>query len=86
LETNTTIINNDPAGGDGNWQNSDFASSLLTYIDSKEYTLPTATTEVLGGIKIGEGLSIDSTGVISIDMNAMSIDTVDTLCSEVFGS
>ncbi|MBN9219535.1 MAG: collagen-like protein [Mesorhizobium sp.] len=31
------------------------------------YTLPTATGSVLGGIKIGDGLAIDGSGVVSVD-------------------
>ena len=29
------------------------------------YTLPVATSEVLGGVKIGDGLSIDSDGILT---------------------
>ena len=31
------------------------------------YTLPVATDEILGGIKVGDGLSIDADGVLSAD-------------------
>jgi len=31
------------------------------------YTLPAATTNVIGGIKVGDGLAIDSQGVLSFD-------------------
>lgn len=37
--------------------------STITFTGS--YTLPTATGSVLGGIKIGSGLSIDGNGVVS---------------------
>ena len=41
--------------------------SQLTGISSGEsYELPIASTTVLGGIKIGTGLSIDSSGVVSV--------------------
>ena len=33
---------------------------------STTYTLPTATSTELGGVKIGEGLSIDNNGVVSV--------------------
>ena len=32
---------------------------------SVDYTLPVATAETLGGVKVGEGLSIDASGVLS---------------------
>lgn len=36
------------------------------YVDEKEYTLPTASSDVLGGIKVGAGLEINpDTGVLS---------------------
>ena len=36
------------------------------YVDEKEYTLPTASSDVLGGIKVGAGLEINpGTGVLS---------------------
>lgn len=36
------------------------------YVDEKEYTLPTASSDVLGGIKVGAGLEINPvTGVLS---------------------
>jgi hypothetical protein len=38
-------------------------SQIASYIGS--YTLPTASASVLGGIKIGSGLSIDGSGVVS---------------------
>ena len=33
---------------------------------STDYTLPVATAETLGGVKVGEGLSIDASGVLSV--------------------
>ncbi len=33
---------------------------------SVDYTLPVATAETLGGIKVGEGLSVDASGVLSV--------------------
>ena len=33
---------------------------------SVDYTLPVATAETLGGVKVGEGLSIDASGVLSV--------------------
>ena len=36
-----------------------------TYVDDNKYTLPIASKETLGGIKIGENLTIDENGVLS---------------------
>lgn len=35
------------------------------YVDDNKYTLPVASAETLGGIKLGEGLSVDENGVVS---------------------
>lgn len=35
------------------------------YVDDNKYTLPVASAETLGGIKIGENLTIDENGVVS---------------------
>lgn len=35
------------------------------YVDDNKYTLPVASAETLGGIKLGEGLSADENGVVS---------------------
>lgn len=41
----------------------------------EEYELPTASADELGGIKVGEGLSIDSeTGVLSADTQSITVD------------
>ena len=44
---------------DSNWV-------AATAIPNSTYTLPKATTNTLGGIKIGSNLSIDSSGVVSV--------------------
>ena len=36
------------------------------------YTLPTASTSVLGGVKVGSGLSIDANGVLSLNVTNAS--------------
>lgn len=36
-----------------------------TYVDDNKYTLPIASKETLGGIKIGDNLTIDENGVLS---------------------
>ena len=37
------------------------------YVDDNKYTLPVASAETLGGIKLGEGLSADENGVVSVE-------------------
>ena len=39
------------------------------------YTLPTATSSVLGGVKIGSGVSIDGNGVISVASSSYTLPT-----------
>lgn len=41
------------------------AGGITSYVASQAYSLPTASTSVLGGIKIGTNLSIDANGVLS---------------------
>lgn len=40
--------------------------AVINYVESKAYTLPTATTSTLGGVKIGTNLAIDDNGVVSV--------------------
>jgi hypothetical protein len=40
--------------------------SGITNVPGSDYVLPTATASVLGGVKIGSGLSVDGNGVISV--------------------
>lgn len=51
------------------------------------YTLPTASSTVLGGIKVGSNLSIDSNGVLSATVidSGMTDEEVNTVLSTVFG-
>lgn len=68
----------------------DFTTSLKNKLDSLEnYALPVATDELLGGIKIGDGLSIDATGVVSVtggtmpaDIEIMTIEDIDKIFEE----
>lgn len=60
------------------WVNTN--SSALTY------TLPAASNTVLGGIKIGNNLSIDSNGVVSAATSSYSTATVNTLGLVKLGS
>lgn len=41
------------------------AGGIPDYVASQAYTLPTAASNVLGGIKVGTNLSIDASGVLS---------------------
>lgn len=50
------------------------------------YTLPAATDAVLGGIKIGNNLSIDSNGVVSAATSSYSTATLNTLGLVKLGS
>ena len=56
---------------------------------SNSYTLPIASNTVLGGIKVGSNLSIDSNGVLSATATGtgseMTDDEVDTVLTNVFG-
>lgn len=48
----------------------------LDGIDSgaNNYTLPTASSSVLGGVKVGSGLSIDNNGVLSGGLKFLDVD------------
>lgn len=41
------------------------AGGIAAYVASQAYTLPTAASNVLGGVKVGANLSIDASGVLS---------------------
>ena len=51
------------------------------WVNSTKYTLPIATSNTLGGIIVGNGLSITSTGVLSVVDNWTS--TLNTISSNV---
>lgn len=51
-----------------------------------DYVLPTASDTVLGGIKIGNNLNIDSNGVVSAATSSYSTATVNTLGLVKLGS
>lgn len=63
-----------------------FTSSLKTKLEGLEnYSLPTANSNTLGGIKVGSGLSIDQNGALSAagggdsDITEMSEADIDAL-------
>jgi hypothetical protein len=49
------------------------------YVDNNKYTLPVASAETLGGIKLGEGLSADENGVVSANVENIPEVYVDGL-------
>lgn len=49
------------------------------YVDDNKYTLPVASAETLGGIKLGEGLSADENGVVSVEAQNIPEVYVDSL-------
>ena len=60
LNANSKKITNVPTPIDGG------DAANMAYVDSKEYTLPAATTSNLGGIKVGDGLAITVDGTLSL--------------------
>jgi hypothetical protein len=49
-----------------------FVTGLINAIPTSEaYVLPKASTTLLGGIKVGDYLTIDSNGVLSVDIDAL---------------
>lgn len=55
----------------------DFTSSLKLKLENLEnYSLPLASSEQLGGIKIGSGLTIDENGLVSATGGGVA-DTID---------
>lgn len=68
----------------------DFTTALKTKLESLEnYTLPIASTQTLGGVKVGTGLSINASGELSAtgevmpaDIEVMSIADIDALFEE----
>ena len=56
-----------------------YDSETNTLTGSTQYTLPIATTNILGGIKVGTNLSINRDGVLSAANTTYSAATADTL-------
>ena len=46
--------------------------------DVEPYTLPTASSSTLGGVKIGTGLSVNSSGVLTADVQDIPIATTSS--------
>ena len=73
--TNTTY-----AIGDGGLTQNNFTDTLKTKLDNidtnaNNYSLPTASSSVLGGIKVGTGLTIDNTGALNT-RSTLALDTI----------
>ena len=64
--------------------NSGYTSQYLLgdLVISATYTLPIASTTQLGGIKVGNNLSIDSSGILSADAQPITIDSALSTTSE----
>lgn len=69
-----TFSYSDPAFGSGAikigdgitpWRDLPYLATSLRVTGTSSYSLPTASASVLGGVKIGSGISIDGSGVIS---------------------
>ena len=68
----------------------DFTTVLKTKLENLEnYTLPTASAQTLGGVKVGTGLSINASGELSAtgealpaDIEVMSLADIDALFEE----
>ena len=57
----------------------DFTNTYKEKLDgidagANNYTLPTASSSVLGGVKVGSGLSIDNNGVLSSGLKFLKVD------------
>ena len=79
--------NNFPRLEDG-WElpNEDNSQNLATtkWVNSNKYTLPIANSNTLGGIIVGNGLSITSTGVLSVGGTLSTIsNNVSTNTSDI---
>lgn len=63
--------------------NEDNSQKLATtkWVNSTKYTLPIATSNILGGVIVGDGLSITSTGILSITDNWT--DILNTISNNV---
>ena len=76
LASNATKLNDLPAiKSIGNGLTLDPETGALT--GTQEYTLPAATTDTLGGVKVGTGLSVDDAGLLSAKVvagNGLSVD------------
>lgn len=69
-------------------ENGDTIGSGVTLSISSEttsYTLPIATSNTLGGVKIGNGLSINAEGVLSLESSDVTDEEITEVLTNVFG-
>lgn len=52
----------------------------------EDYSLPIATNNVLGGVKIGQYLNITNEGVVSVDISSLNIPSVTVATSDTTGT
>lgn len=71
--TGQVLTKNSDADGDAGWKDSSGGS----------YTLPVASSTTLGGVKIGSGIAVDETGVISTNGNTVNFPLLyETITTE----
>ena len=59
----------------------DDANNKINFVaDDQSYTLPTASSSTLGGVKVGGNLTIDNNGVLNV--GAIALTTVQTAANE----
>ena len=59
----------------------DDANNKINFVaDDQSYTLPTASSSTLGGVKVGSNLTIDGSGVLNV--GAIALTTVQTAANE----
>ena len=59
----------------------DDANNKINFVaDDQSYTLPTASSSTLGGVKVGGNLTIDGSGVLNV--GAIALTTVQTAANE----
>ena len=65
----------DTGSGKANW-NYIYLSDIQDYQAPSQYSLPIATNTVLGGIKVGDGLSITNQGVLSANIGQGTLNYI----------
>lgn len=81
ITTIETYVPNPPAQEQADWNEGD--GSKPAYIKNKPsipepYSLPAATAQILGGVKIGDGITAQEDGTISVP-NAVRSTSIDTI-------
>ena len=63
-----------------------FGTSIPSNSNTSTYTLPIATKNTLGGVKIGESINISSDGIIDVSLSSISESEIDDIIGECFGN